>query len=440
MEYRHAINRRRKRKLKKEPTIALIVLVVLAIILGGVFWFINREGPYDKYLEYNESNKQYGTVEHYQKEDDNFFISLYYPKTNNKNLNKVIKELRYNFMSEQKIDKNSKSILYMDYSSNQVYKQFVNLKFKATRYNEEDKAVKTTEKLFTYDLKKDMVLTVGDSLRNAYKTVLSSTQGIDQVDPKSTNLSVKKDKLIIYPDDSLKNKIEINYKENKDLIKLANKNIPSNAPLDVAGPAPQPKVDPKKKMVAFTLDDGPHKTNTLKVVEMFEKYNGRATFFQLGKSINLYPDVVKEVYEHGFEIASHSWDHPDLRKLDINGLNSQITDTQNTIFKITGAEPTLIRPPYGAFNDNVKTAIKNNGMSISLWSVDTLDWKLKDANKIKDAIVNQAYDGAVFLLHDIHTFSVEGLEMALAELNERGYQFVTLDTLRQYKDLKTVIR
>lgn len=79
-------------------------------------------------------------------------------------------------------------------------------------------------------------------------------------------------------------------------------------------------------------------------------------------------------------------------------------------------------------------------MEIALWSVDTLDWKLKDANKIKETIINNSYDGAVVLLHDIHNFSVEGLEMALGELYNRGYQFVTLDTLKQYKDLKTVFR
>ncbi len=121
-------------------------------------------------------------------------------------------------------------------------------------------------------------------------------------------------------------------------------------------------------------------------------------------------------------------------------LNKQIVDTQNAIFSITGDEPSLIRPPYGAYNDNVKTVVKNNGMQIALWTVDTLDWKLKDANKIKDAIVNNAYDGAVVFIHDIHNFSVDGLEMALAELANKGYQFVTLSTLGEYKELKTVLR
>ena len=168
--------------------------------------------------------------------------------------------------------------------------------------------------------------------------------------------------------------------------------------------------------------------------------NVAETTFQLGKNVKAYPDIAKTVYEHGFEIASHSWDHPDLRKLDTNAVNKQIVDTQNAIFNITGDEPSLIRPPYGAFNDNVKTVVKNNGMQIALWTVDTLDWKLKDANKVKDAIVNNAYDGAVVLIHDIHNFTVDGLEMALAELANKGYQFVTLSTLGEYKELKTVLR
>lgn len=438
MEYRHTV--RKKRRLKKEPIIAIILMIIIALILGGFFWYINREGPYDKYLKYNEDNKNFGTVEHFEKEDDNFFISLYYPKTKNKKLDKIVNDYQESYVKDQKANKKGKDVLYMDYSISEVYNQFVNLRLKTTRYDENEKEIEAKEKLFTYDTKKDKVLTVEDSLRNTFRTVLTGIEGIESIEAKNDKISVGKDKLTIYTSDDLKNKVEINYKDNKSLIKLANKNIPSDAPLDVAGPAAQPAVDPNKKMIAFTLDDGPHKTNTLKVIEMFEKYNGRATFFQLGKNVKLYPDIVKTVYEHGFELASHSWDHPDLRKLNTEGLNKQIVDTQNMFYEITGYEPSLIRPPYGAFNDTVKTVIKNNGMKIALWGVDTLDWKLKDANKIKETILKQAYDGAVVLLHDIHDFSVSGLEMALGELSQRGYQFVTLSALSEYKDLNTVFR
>lgn len=439
MEYRYRRSRRSRRsKMRKQPII--ISLLALAIVVTGVFWFLNKDGKYDKYRKYDEGNKSFAEVEHYEKDDDNFFISLYYPKTKIDKLDKIIDKYRKDFVDNQKTDKKEKTILYMDYSIEKVYDEFVNLKLTTKKFDEENNLLEKAEKIYCYDDGKGKILTVKDALRNNFKSLLSNINGIDKVDENSENIVVNKRELLIYTSNDLKNKIEIKYQDNKNAIKLANKNIPSNAPLDVAAPAAEPEIDPNKKMIAITLDDGPHKTNTLRVVEMFEKYNGRATFFQLGKNIELYPDVVKTVYEHGFEIANHSWDHPDLRKKDSAGVNQQVANTQDIIFKITGEEPKLIRPPYGAFNDNVKSVIYNNGMQIALWSVDTEDWKLKDANKIKDAILKNAFDGAVILLHDIHNFSVDGLEMALSELSQRGYQFVTLSTLQKYKELKQVIR
>lgn len=425
---------------RKKIFYIVIIMVVFAIIIGGLFWFINKDNIYDKYNVYDKKNKDIGTIEHYKDETENMYISLYYPKTESEDFNKIINQYYKNYIKEQKVSEKSKDILYMDYSIDEVYDQFINLNLKIEKFNENEKLILSTNKLFSYDLKNNTLLTVDDCLRNLYKTSLAGINGIDKINHDNSNIRIEKSKLIIYTDENLKEKVEINYAENKDLIKLANKNIPSNAPVDVAKPTPQPKIDPNKKIVAITLDDGPHKTNTLRTIELFEKYNGRATFLMLGKNVKLYPDIVKTVYEHGFEIGSHSWDHPDLRKLDVDGVNKQIVDTQNEIFSITGFEPKIIRPPYGATNDISKEVIADNGLKIALWNLDTEDWKLKDANKIKDAIVDNAFNGAVILIHDIHTFSIDGLEMALEELDKRGYQFVTLDTLSQYFELKNVLR
>ncbi|GFI41708.1 peptidoglycan-N-acetylmuramic acid deacetylase PdaC [Thomasclavelia cocleata] len=425
---------------RKKIFYIVIIMVVFAIIIGGLFWFINKDNIYDKYNVYDKKNKDIGTIEHYKDETENMYISLYYPKTESEDFNKIINQYYKNYIKEQKVSEKSKDILYMDYSIDEVYDQFINLNLKIEKFNENEKLILSTNKLFSYDLKNNTLLTVDDCLRNLYKTSLAGINRIDKINHDNSNIRIEKSKLIIYTDENLKEKVEINYAENKDLIKLANKNIPSNAPIDVAKPTPQPKIDPNKKIVAITLDDGPHKTNTLRTIELFEKYNGRATFLMLGKNVKLYPDIVKTVYEHGFEIGSHSWDHPDLRKLDVDGVNKQIVDTQNEIFSITGFEPKIIRPPYGATNDISKEVIADNGLKIALWNLDTEDWKLKDANKIKDAIVDNAFNGAVILIHDIHTFTIDGLEMALAELDKRGYQFVTLDTLSQYFELKNVLR
>ena len=80
----------RKRKLKPIPVIITLLIVIL--ILGGIYFLLfNGKNKYEDYNTYNETNKQYGTVQHYEKENDDFYISLYYPKFKEKNLNKIIK-------------------------------------------------------------------------------------------------------------------------------------------------------------------------------------------------------------------------------------------------------------------------------------------------------------------------------------------------------------
>ena len=421
----------------KKARITLIIGLSIVIIIL-IFILIMNNHKYDKYNVYSTDNKKYGEVMHYSKENDSSYISLYYPETENKKLNKIIADYYHSIIKGKNGD--SQKVVYMDYSIEKQFKQYLNLEFQVKKFNDKDKVVKTENKIMSYDLKNDTLLTVEDCLRNNYQSLLSGVNGIENINPDNNMIKVDKDKFVIYSDDKLKNKVEIDYQSNKDLIRLANKNIPSNAPLDVKKPQAQPKFDPSKKMIAITLDDGPHKTNTLKTIGLFEKYNGRATFLMLGKNVKFYPEIVKTVYEHGFEIGSHTWDHPDLRKLDAENVNKQILNTQDEIFKITGFEPKVIRPPFGATNDLAKDVIHKNGLEIALWNLDTEDWKLKDANKIKDKIVNNAFDGAVILVHDIHNFTIDGLEMALEELSNRGYQFVTLDTLKNHRELKNVIR
>ena len=94
------------------------------------------------------------------------------------------------------------------------------------------------------------------------------------------------------------------------------------------------KVDPNKKMVAITLDDGPHKTLTERAMNAFEKYNGRGTFFELGQNMNLYPNIVKSVYERGHELASHTYKHAQLTKLDAATLDSEIRKHKKLALKL----------------------------------------------------------------------------------------------------------
>lgn len=100
--------------------------------------------------------------------------------------------------------------------------------------------------------------------------------------------------------------------------------------------------------------------------------------------------------------------------------------TQEQIEAITGKRPEYIRPPYGDWNEELEEEI---GMTPVLWSLDSLDWKLKDTGKIIRQVLKDVKDGDIILLHDIFPSSVEAALELIDILQKEGYVFVTADEL-----------
>ena len=133
------------------------------------------------------------------------------------------------------------------------------------------------------------------------------------------------------------------------------------------------RVNPEKKLIAFSFDDGPSRKNTEKILKALDKNNARATFFMLGQNAKYYPDLVKKVEESGNEVAGHSWNHPLLTKLGKKGVKKQMSRMNEAIASVTGSDVGLLRPPYGSINRTVKNTVKD---PLILWSIDTLDLSL----------------------------------------------------------------
>ena len=188
-------------------------------------------------------------------------------------------------------------------------------------------------------------------------------------------------------------------------------------------------IDPDKPMVALTFDDGPG-PRTKELLDALQKYNAHATFFMLGQKVPSYADQVKRMKELGCELGNHSYDHADLSKMDEEGVQSEISKTNENIRKATGQEASLLRPPYGAISSTMKTVA---GMPMMLWNIDTLDWKTRDAQKTIDAVMGSVKDGDVILMHDIHTESVDAALELIPILLDEGYQLVTVSELAAAK-------
>ncbi|MCR2822915.1 polysaccharide deacetylase family protein [Lederbergia panacisoli] len=184
-----------------------------------------------------------------------------------------------------------------------------------------------------------------------------------------------------------------------------------------------------KKRVALTFDDGPHPENTQKILKILEKYDVKATFFQIGKLVDEFPTITKEVFANGHEIASHTWNHPDLSILEDHLVEEEISTTQRTIKTVIGEAPVHFRPPYGYTNESVKEIARELGETEVLWTVDTLDWKSRDPEAILQIVKEEVRNQSIILMHDIHPTTVEAVEPVIKFLHDEGYEMVTLREL-----------
>lgn len=188
-----------------------------------------------------------------------------------------------------------------------------------------------------------------------------------------------------------------------------------------------------KKLVAFTFDDGPNNETTNRLLDNLDKYNARVTFFVLGSRVNENAETLKRAYNMGNQIGSHTYNHKNLFKLNSTQIMEEITATNNEIKNIIGVEPTILRPPYGNINCEIRNIIN---MYTILWDLDTEDWKNKDANLIAEYILNNAHDGAIILLHDLYETSIDGALQAMEILEQEGYAFVTIDEMIELKNVE----
>ena len=192
--------------------------------------------------------------------------------------------------------------------------------------------------------------------------------------------------------------------------------------------APKSTVDASKPMVALTFDDGPGKYED-RILAAFQKYGGKGTFFFVGNQAEKYPNVVKRVAEAGHEVANHSYKHENLPKLSQAGATQSLAKTNEILRRLSGQSVSLVRPPYGATSSSVKAALQNQGQASILWSIDTLDWKTRNAKSSINIVLQQVKDGDVILMHSIYAQSAEAAEALIPALQERGYQLVTVSEL-----------
>lgn len=184
-----------------------------------------------------------------------------------------------------------------------------------------------------------------------------------------------------------------------------------------------------QKMISISFDAAWGNEDTQQLIDILEQYQVKATFFVVGEWVDKYPESVKALSDAGHEVMNHSNTHPHMNQMSREEVIADVEACNDKIESVTGVRPTLIRPPYGEYNDTVISAIRSIGMEPIQWDVDSLDWKDLSAAEITARVTGKVQPGSIVLFHNAALHTPEALPTILEELLREGYTFVPISQL-----------
>ena len=160
----------------------------------------------------------------------------------------------------------------------------------------------------------------------------------------------------------------------------------------------------------------------------------RATFFVVGRWVDKYPESVRALSNAGHEVMNHSDDHAHFAPLSDDEIRANVAACNDKISAVTGKTPTLFRPPYGEYDDDVISAVNSMGMDVIQWDVDSLDWKDYEADTIYSRVTSKVRPGSIVLFHNAALHTPEALPRIIEFLIKDGYDIVPVSELILHGD------
>lgn len=190
----------------------------------------------------------------------------------------------------------------------------------------------------------------------------------------------------------------------------------------------------KERVVALTYDDGPSPVYTPEILAILDKYRVKATFFMIGREMERYPDVVRDVLARGHEIANHTYTHPANIELDTTAqMIRELEQCQSVIEKMTGKKAHLFRPPRGLIDSTVFRIAQEEGYRTILWTVCADHHDAPTPEMMAARVFKLNRPGGIILAHDGSMISrwkdVSATPLIIEGLKKQGYRFVTVSEL-----------
>lgn len=174
----------------------------------------------------------------------------------------------------------------------------------------------------------------------------------------------------------------------------------------------------EQREVYLTFDDGPTPVVTPWVLNQLSLTNAKATFFCLGRNVDKYPDLYRQILEEGHSVGNHSYSH-------LKGFRSSVRRYLDDIRLASGLiDSKLFRPPYGRIlPGQVKAVLKE--YDIIMWDVLSIDYNSGlSGERVYQNVVKHVKEGSIIVFHDSEKASdnlYQALPRTLEFLREEGY-------------------
>ena len=193
-------------------------------------------------------------------------------------------------------------------------------------------------------------------------------------------------------------------------------------------------VETNENTLSISFDAAWGADKTEQIMSVCDDFGVKATFFLVGFWIEKYPEMVKQIYNRGFEIGLHSNTHPDMTKLTRSEMRNELKTNIQLVENLTGYRPKLFRPPYGYYNNNLIEVCEDLGLSVIEWSVDSLDWKGLSASELSGRVISRVKSGSIVLFHNNSDHIIDGLKMVLTYFQSKNIKNIPIGELIYYKN------
>ncbi len=449
--------------MKNVIRVALLLILTVATYL--IVDFIITKG--DKKVatpELRASSSEFGKVTEVQLTEKNYEVNkqtivseAYIDNEINKKIEDDINAFIKQADSVTEVNEENKAVYSNVIDTFRVNERVVSIKVTSMMKKVGENDYSKTVSVYNYNTKKESKITLDNIFSDGYKkaigsdytdTYLLNHTGIDfYTGTEKTSCSYNKLKEYLRNKLLTSSNLEISETEYTKILTEAQASAKKEAATEdpknpdntegktedsTATIEPGTPIGSDEKVIAFSFDDGPHKTNTDKILALLKKYDAHATFFMQGINASYYPEVVQHIADSGNELGNHTWDHKNLKNLSEAEINQEVNDCADQVESITGIRPKVVRPPYGGFNDTVKAVVKE---PLIRWSVDSLDWDSRDPDQIVPLVLSEVEDGDIVLFHDVHETTTPAIARLLPELKKRGFRIVSVSELMAAKGL-----